>query len=534
MAIQYLIFAIVIFLQNQQANTACHPLDDVYFNGIYGPLYIREYQCVNSSKQDIQNYLSNLQYDGLIKIVDTDIGTLDKNFFPNKANSLIITLSMINCNINKIEPEGLRKLSKLYNLTITDSKFNTFDNTFVQNHNLRFQYLNLTNNNISNVDNICVGLPTIKRLILNRNYLQTINGHMFNNCPKLEVLDVSESEIFEINDNAFKNSGNITELFLNDNYLTEVKFKLAQLTFLNLSNNNFINLDTDIFIKFPQLKILDFSSNNINNLTISHVPENGVFELRQLYLRNNNFNEINITYFKKLQTLDLSYNKIDNLEVHFFEDFKELRHFYVRNNNIKTLPIGIFSPLTELIELDLSYNQLIISDIHILHPLSLLQTIYLGGSNIQIEPFSLFRHFSSLKRFEVTEKWPCEKLSQFLIYCNTFSVNCKPRTTDFTTYNINGIPCIDNKNQTTTSEKPREKILNPDFSPYVDAQNKYFELQITEFKKLNTVLILLIVIVVLYFFIRTFYSYFCNCFQNFAMRRHGSNIELVNPLHQSI
>lgn len=95
--------------------------------------------------------------------------------------------------------------------------------------------------------------------------------------------------------------------------------------------------------------------------------------------------------------LDLSYNKIKNLEGHVAE-FKELRYLDLSNNKIENLSVG-FEALQHLEVLNLANNQLTTFPL-ILTKLPKLKTLNLKGNKLQSLPPEI-EHLQSLENLEL-------------------------------------------------------------------------------------------------------------------------------------
>ncbi|MBN1803048.1 MAG: leucine-rich repeat domain-containing protein [Candidatus Lokiarchaeota archaeon] len=194
---------------------------------------------------------------------------------------------------------------------------------------------------------------------------------------------------------------NLTHLTLRNNLRDFPEISSRKLTYLNLDNNLLEEINSTYF--FPKLKTLIISRNNIKSLDSLfnlYLCKN----LRHLILSHNYIQDLlDLRPFKgftKLETLDLSYNKIKTInissqiqnlksidlsnnliqEIHRINNLPKLRKLYLNNNNIKELKnFGILKSL-EFID---TFNNPIknISDLEELRNIKDIGPIFLGNFN---------------------------------------------------------------------------------------------------------------------------------------------------------
>ncbi|EZA52473.1 Leucine-rich repeat transmembrane neuronal protein [Ooceraea biroi] len=129
----------------------------------------------------------------------------------------------------------------------------------------------------------------------------------------LRYLSVFENQIQSIDSIAFKNN--------------------IALNYLNLSTNDITDMHSDSCVHLESLKVLDLSFNKLEN-----VP----------FFSNNS---------KNLTFLSVSYNNIKQIMSHAFANTR-LRQLLLRGNQIDEIDVEAFAHLSVLEELDLSYNKL--------------------------------------------------------------------------------------------------------------------------------------------------------------------------------
>uniref|UniRef100_A0A0N5C3Q9 LRRCT domain-containing protein n=1 Tax=Strongyloides papillosus TaxID=174720 RepID=A0A0N5C3Q9_STREA len=155
------------------------------------------------------------------------------------------------------------------------------------------------------------GLNNITHLYLNNNNIKSIDEDTFKSLIKLEVLDISNNPITTWSPNALGHlSANLVTLTLSNTGLfsfPKIDLKVRP-KFLNISNNNFIDLTS-------------LSDNLLSNLV----------------------------------TFDISNNNLQFISSKLFEKTTKLKHLFLDGNSLVTFPYNSLLPLTNLETLSLSH-----------------------------------------------------------------------------------------------------------------------------------------------------------------------------------
>ncbi|GJQ72328.1 hypothetical protein Trydic_g3415 [Trypoxylus dichotomus] len=241
----------------------------------------------------------------------------------------------------------------------------------------------MTHANITNIyPNTFFYLPQLQSVDLSNNALVGLSQNSFKSVS-LEKLDLSNNNINTVEYNSF---GNITELILHHNKITNISNIVAtciSLKTLDLSYNilNTIELSQECFnlmtliVVHSNLKKFTVNSNqplivntlnlSWNNLSdISSMNLHNMVELSNLNLSHNPLFQVkspSINLFQntlRLQLLDLSSTGIQKLDLGIFSRLSGLRALYLSENNLTTLPKGIFLDLISLNQLYLNGNHL--------------------------------------------------------------------------------------------------------------------------------------------------------------------------------
>lgn len=316
----------------------------------------------------------------------------------------------------------------------------------------------LTKLNISDLQ----GFTNLTCLYLRNNWIHAIEGNA--QLPALKTLDLrwnrfqDEGNINFCNNETSSIFPNLTHLLLNNNYISSLQAKsiecLKTLAILDLSNNTIKNLRMSIFSALTSLKLLNLSSNWLQNVTPGLFPQT----LTTIDFGNNEFvqfppklcvNEtvvfpnitnIDITrnyirtskYFRNwsclngLEALDVGRNDISVFFNNSFSMFPKLRnlslgsmvsgiqdiHQFAFNSSSLThlnlshnlLKVGIstkavFEACPNVTILDLSYN-LLDSDnssiAQILSPLQGITSLYLQHTFLKMFPIDILLKLPSL------------------------------------------------------------------------------------------------------------------------------------------
>ena len=198
-------------------------------------------------------------------------------------------------------------------------------------------------------------------LDLSWNYIKHLNNDSDTGLSTLRVLDISYNQrLHDLNSAFFASIPNLQWLSISRNYLVVSMFKgLRNLTYLDMSYNKPISVNSTPFIELEYLEDLNLGGCGLKNL--SDTMFTGLSNLLTLNLGYNDLDYLPSGVFvrlTKLEVLDLSSNDLDYLPSGVFVGLTKLKVLDLSDNNLDHLPSGVFVGLTKLKVLDLSYNRL--------------------------------------------------------------------------------------------------------------------------------------------------------------------------------
>lgn len=262
------------------------------------------------------------------------------------------------------------------------------------NQTINLSRHNLNDSNISAFLSQIANQTTVHRLNLSQNYLTQIHENIFDHIPNLNELDVSQNQLYLIDD----------------------AIELTKLTILNVSHNKLYKFATTISdtatenaaTLVTQLQVLDLSCNKFNlsrNIVLYNLNN-----LHTLDLSCNQLTDIdrnlffNLTY---LTNLDISYNQINRLTSDTFTYVTHLELLNFSNNNISFIDNDTFVMLPNLQFLDVSNNQLHISSIRALQGIPDLIGLSIAFNDELSESLQGFVATWSLKELDVSGTGLC-------------------------------------------------------------------------------------------------------------------------------
>lgn len=275
--------------------------------------------------------------------------------------TVLSLLSIDNNAITGIHPEAFRNCSSLQILNLNGNELAKVPLALKDMRLLRT--LDLGENLITSLDEPGFrGLNKVYGLRLIGNQIENISRSAFRELPELEILNLAKNQITFIEHGTFEASPSIEAIRLDGNFLT--------------------NID-GLFSNMPGLVWLNVSDNNLTQFDFSHIP----YGLKWLDVHKNNLTELTNAYGLDdqlhLQTLDVSFNKLERITASSIPNTIEL--LFLNDNLIQEVDPHTFLHKTNLTRVDLYANRITGLDMKALRlmpfaPEKMLPEFYIGGN----------------------------------------------------------------------------------------------------------------------------------------------------------
>ncbi|KAL3055851.1 hypothetical protein OYC64_018534 [Pagothenia borchgrevinki] len=273
---------------------------------------------------------------------------------------------------------------------------------------------------------------------LDKNSLKFLSERAFGTLPALKSLSVEHNNISFITPGAFKGLPNLVELKLaNNDYISYLHTRtftgIKKLERLDLSNCNLFNIPDRIFIEQPALLEVFLFENHFRRIPSSF---RGMENLTHIYLERCRIEAVaynSLLGLTRLRFLNLQENRIHVIHDHSFQDLVRLENFYLNDNLLAYLPRSAFKGLVCLkmlnlggnkltnvsrtwfgdqVELEVLYldrNQLLNIEEGAFENLTSLITLHLNSNNLTTFPFPVFQPVYFLARlFLFRNPWVCD------------------------------------------------------------------------------------------------------------------------------
>ncbi|KAJ3657247.1 hypothetical protein Zmor_016259 [Zophobas morio] len=290
-------------------------------NNTFRNLTVEELSVEHSGVTKIElcafNYLPKLH---TLSLLFNNLQTLEEEIFNNLSNLQNLELSF---NFIRHFPDNIfKKIPKLKSVFIRNNKIEQLSQNAFRSNTL--SYLDLSGNRIATItEGAFNDLPRLSSLILSFNHLTKITEGVFTGQSLNHVI-LSHNKISSVTSGAFKTLSHLEKLSLEFNRLTLINPQWFQ----NLINLHQLNFGHNRIREIPDKAFRDIQNDNNKRMDLSHN-------------RINNISSYAFSGLKFLDTLDLSYNEIENWDVTLLADVERIRHLNLFQNKIKC-PEGNF------------------------------------------------------------------------------------------------------------------------------------------------------------------------------------------------
>lgn len=227
-------------------------------------------------------------------------------------------------------------------------------------------FLDLSYNQISQImprdlDKWSEGLTTLN--LKGNRITQLYEGTFPATMPVREII-LSFNDLYYIDPNTFANVTSSLQLLEFSSTLFSGEFpitsELEKLSWISYDNNNIHIVNSRDLQTFPSLQYLNLEYNKIIEFPAEYTPSNLSYALKDLRLSYNFINRINSNFLNDLDvhSIDLSYNRMQNLSEHSFTNLSNLAYLSLAGNVLDVIGESAFCNLPKLEVLDLQENNL--------------------------------------------------------------------------------------------------------------------------------------------------------------------------------
>lgn len=221
------------------------------------------------------------------------------------------------------------------------------------------QILEMNNNLLTEVPVALSTLPSLERVTLAKNLIESIPDNIFKSLRNLQQIELRGNPIHNFHKNAFVELPSLKKLQLLGSPRTINTFPnltgTPNLELIHLDRAYIVQVPDDLCLKARKLNTLRLRSNRLEYLPdLTHCRY-----LQQLDVGLNNLNELPGQPFQtlgKLQDLLLDRNEIKYLSAEVFTGLRNLQILDLEKNNITEIHEDAFLPLNNLKDLNLGQN----------------------------------------------------------------------------------------------------------------------------------------------------------------------------------
>ncbi|KAJ8961557.1 hypothetical protein NQ318_014809 [Aromia moschata] len=338
------------------------------------------YLSFNNIKAISQHTFVNLPRLEQLYLDDNRIESLERRSFMNLEN--IKRLNLKGNKISTISYETFQNLPELVHLDLSYNELKSFNfSMFDQVGTLSIFNVNASHNKLRNLlvnvplnfepGMVCIyctgngGVHSnIKILDLSYNNISTISKQFFRPVElSLTHLYLHHNNMLNATREVFGNMRHLQWLDLSHNELYEMDFDMFRNTkkiqVLHASHNHIADVPNDLFRFLTNLRIVDLSHNRLRFLPDNLFREEGLerLDISHNFLSKLPLSSMSVVTAMSLCEMDLSWNSISSLSHGgLLTRFKNLNYLDLSYNRLVQIDAGTFKGLSRLLSLDLSHN----------------------------------------------------------------------------------------------------------------------------------------------------------------------------------
>ncbi|XP_053889743.1 extracellular matrix protein 2 isoform X3 [Malaclemys terrapin pileata] len=236
--------------------------------------------------------------------------------------------------------------------------------------------------------------PELTSLELEGNTITSIPDEAFNGIPNLERLDLSKNNITSpgIGPQAFKILKKLKRLYMDGNALVHIPPELpSALEELKINENHLHAIDEDSLQELKNLVTLELEDNKLSEANVSPLAFRPLKSLSYLRLGRNKFRTVPQGLPTSIEELYLENNQIEEISEICFNHTRNINIIVLKHNKLEENRIAPLAWINQenLESIDLSYNKLYHVPSYL--PKSLLHLVLIGNQ-IERIPGYVFGH----------------------------------------------------------------------------------------------------------------------------------------------
>ncbi|CAF0723743.1 unnamed protein product [Brachionus calyciflorus] len=350
-----------------------------------GTISMENMKLEEISVYEFLNYLKSLQNLKVVNLNENSLRNLSYDF------NEFFKLEKINLSKNLIENFSIR--GKIHSFMLSSNKIKDLKQVMFQN--LEFLYfLDLSHNYIEKIEqNIFSNLGHLHTLILNNNRIRLLEEDWISLSNSLITLDLSNNLIETL---SIQNLINLKYLYVSGNRIKVINYPKNELYFLDISNNSLVNVPDKFHEIVEFCQTINLSRNKIKN--IEFLEKNNFPNLTNLFLSRNEIVHFKIENFKnvkEISLLDISFNFIQEIE---FLPMENLKILNLKNNYLRYLSRSSLINLVNLEQFYAANNNLILIDSSSFNNNKLLKNLNLSNNYLNKIP-----NISKLDKLEILD-----------------------------------------------------------------------------------------------------------------------------------
>jgi len=270
------------------------------------------------------------------------------------------------------------------------------------------RFLNATGNNFPSLRKGAFNVHHIKLLDLSNSKISEIENDALKELEYLIFLYLSRNKIVSVDQNVFTMNRRLEVLKLDYNILDFPQdrpfLRIPSLKSLDISSCSIRSLPEEAFVWLPSLEELTLARNNLQYLprkVFLHLKS-----LKYLYLSHNFLTALQEDLFvmsKKLVILDLSNNELQTLHPQMFTFLQNVEILKLSDNRLKTVHFDVFVPLINLENLYLDQNVLNVLNGSQFSVLNNLTHLDISGNHLDSLQLLLMCHLKNLTYLKVSD-----------------------------------------------------------------------------------------------------------------------------------